>query len=464
MTTIESSEDLLGQALVSLSGQTPYAEVMAETVQGTGLRHDRQSTSLSFAPRMRGAVFRAWDGAGWIEAASSRLDAPGLKTVTDALLRRLAHPKGSAQPPGTAATGRASASTVGRKKLSDWSLDDRIALAKTIFGWATSVPGIENATVGLADGHDERLFLSTLGTRRFQSIDRFSATIVPLAIEGGKVEFDYSSFGGQGGPELFDQIREADVVATARESKALLTAKAAPTGRMTVLMDPSTAGTFAHESFGHGTEADQLLRDRSYLKPLLGEQVGPECLTLVDDGARTGQWGSIFFDDEGFPSQRTVLVDQGRFVEVLHDRESAAEMHRKPTGNCRRADFLSRPFVRMTNTIVEPSTWSFEELLEEAKDGVVLESCTSGIEDPLGGQMQIKVKKGHLIEGGERTQVVPSMALSGRVLDVLRSIRGVSRASDFKLSPGFCGKGHSDLLATGTGGSYLLAEAIVGPA
>ncbi|MCI4317398.1 MAG: TldD/PmbA family protein, partial [Thermoplasmata archaeon] len=197
---------------------------------------------------------------------------------------------------------------------------------------------------------------------------------------------------------------------------------------------------------------------------LLGQVVGPECLTLVDDGSYPTGWGSIFFDDEGHPSQRTVLVDHGRFVEVLHDRESAAVFHRPATGNTRRADFLSRPFVRMTNTFVEPGGLSLEELATEAKNGVLLETCTSGIEDPLGGNMQIKVKKGHRIVNGEIGEILPSMALSGRVLEFLQAIRGVGLEKDFSMSPGFCGKGHTDLLPAGTGGTYLLSEAVVGPA
>ena len=158
------------------------------------------------------------------------------------------------------------------------------------------------------------------------------------------------------------------------------------------------------------------------------------------------------------------MVDHGRFVEVLHDRESAAAMGRTARGNTRRADFMGRPFVRMTNTMVEPSDWTFAELLEEAKEGVLLQSCTSGIEDPLGGQMQIKVKKARSIENGQITKRYSSMGLSGRVLDVLRAIKGVSGPEDFAMSPGSCGKGHSDILPAGTGGTYLLTEAVVGPA
>ncbi|HEY6238525.1 MAG TPA: TldD/PmbA family protein, partial [Thermoplasmata archaeon] len=264
--------------------------------------------------------------------------------------------------------------------------------------------------------------------------------------------------------EVLDSVTEAEVLGAAKEARSLLSAKTPPTGPMNVLLDPSTSGTFAHESFGHGTEADQILRQRSYLAPLLGKEVAPECLTIVDNGALDAGWGSIFFDDEGFPSQRTVLIDQGRFVEVLHDRESAAALKRSPTGNARRADFLSRTFVRMTNTYVEPGEQTLEDLVREAKDGVLLQNFTSGIEDPLGGNMQLKVKKGRRIERGELTDIYSSMALSGKVLEFLRDIRGVSQRSDFAISAGFCGKGHTDILNTGAGGPYVLSHAVVGPA
>ncbi|HEV2167239.1 MAG TPA: TldD/PmbA family protein, partial [Thermoplasmata archaeon] len=343
-------------------------------------------------------------------------------------------------------------------------VSERIALAQTWFAWATDVRGIRNAYATIESRTEERLFRSSAGARTHQTIDRTRGAVAALAIENGKVEYDFTGRGATGGAEVLAGITQERVLKASRSALELLAAPAPPTGRMKVLLDPSATGTFAHESFGHGAEADQMLRDRSYLKPLLGTVVGPPSLTLVDDGSYHDGWGSIFFDDEGHPSARTVLVDHGRFVEALHDRESAAALHRKPTGNTRRADFLSRPFVRMTNTFVEPGDMRFEELVEAMGNGVILESTTSGIEDPLGGNMQIKVKKGHLVQGGEVQGIRPSMALSGRVLEFLAAIQGVSRKEDFEMSPGYCGKGHTDLLPTGTGGPYLLSEAVVGRA
>lgn len=463
MPGLRAAEADISRVLRSLEGRTAYAEVMAQTTAGHRLRHDKRSTTPEPLARLEGAVFRAWTGERWAETASSGLSARSLADSAQALAAELPNNR-HAPPPGESAVGSLEQETPEQRPVAGFSLEDRLELARTWFGWATSVAGIGNAIVAIEHSTDERLFLSTAGARRFQRMTRTRGTVVPLAIDGAKVEYDFLGHGGTGGAEVLDYFTESRVLEAARESKSLLTAGSAPTGRMPVLLDPSTAGTFAHESFGHGTEADQLLRNRSYLKPLLGEVVAPEAITLIDDGSYPGGWGSIYFDDEGHPAQRTVLVKRGRFIEVLHDRESAAAMGRQPTGNTRRADFLSRPFVRMTNTFVEPGDWTFEELVEEAKDGVLLQSCTSGIEDPLGGYMQIKVKKARRIQGGKVGEILPSLALSGKVLDFLKSVRGVGRKTDFAMSPGYCGKGHTDLLPAGTGGAYLLAEAVVGPA
>jgi TldD protein len=464
MAPLTDHEDHFEKALRRLEAFSSFAELMAERSSGGRLRFDSSAVSPGPAPRLGGVVLRAWDGQRWVEAAVASFEPTALAATAQQVIHRLPARTSATPPPGEAATGRAERVVDAKRPPSSETMEDRIALAKDWFGWATSVPGIHNAIISIFDTEDERLYLSTAGARRYQRLVRTGASVIPIALENGRVEYDYMAEGRLGGYEVLDLITEERVLEVARESQELLRAEAAPTGSMTVLMDPSTSGTFAHESFGHGTEADQLLRDRSYLKPLLGELLGPECLTLVDDGSWPDGWGTIFFDDEGHPAQRTVMVDRGRFVEVLHDRESAAAMGRTARGNTRRADFMGRPFVRMTNTMVEPSDWTFLELLEEAKEGILLQSCTSGIEDPLGGQMQIKVKKARSIENGQITKRYSSMGLSGRVLDVLRAIKGVSGREDFVMSPGSCGKGHSDILPVGTAGTYLLTEAVVGPA
>jgi len=464
MSLFDAHEADLEQALARLARKTKFAELMAQGAIGEGVRVESSSITVTPEPRLQGAIFRIWTGTRWAEAATSSLARADLETATSHLEAEAARVTGGRAPPGESATTKGTWATKPKRPLSELGSQGAVALAKEIRGWAASVPGIVEAQAGLSWAEEERLYLNSAGARCHQTTVRSHALVLPIAMENGRPEFDYWIDGGMGGLEVMPTLNEASVRATAEESKALLKAKAPPAGETDVLLDPTVAGLFAHESFGHGTEADQFVRDRSYLKPILGQVVGPEFLSIAEDGTVPGGWGSIYCDDEGHPAQKTLLVDRGRFIGALHDRETAAILGAKPTANTRRSDFMSRAFVRMTNTYVEPGRHTVEELIAEVKDGVLLEHGTSGIEDPLGGQMQLKVKKGHRIEHGRVTELVGSMALSGKVLDFLRATRGVAKGKVSAPDPGFCGKGHSDYLPVGTGGVHLLSHAIVGPA
>jgi TldD protein len=464
MTDLRDHEADLDRILTRLERSASFGEILAERVHGQSLRVDRKSTRPATEPRLSGAVLRAWAGSKWVETSTSDLTPLGLERAADAIERVLESGPSRSPPPGPSSTIAKEMRTNSNRPAAAMGVEAMIKLGKDLLAWGLDVKGVREMSFQAAWSDDERLYLNTVGARCYQSVTRVRSGIAPVAFDEGKVEYDFEGQGGIGGTEWFDYLTEATVRATAKNAVDLLGAKAAPTGRYEVLLDPSVSGTFAHESFGHGTEADQFVRDRSYLKPLLGSTVGPEFVTIVDNGAYPGGWGGIYFDDEGNPAQRTVMVDKGQFVGALHDRETAAILHAAPTGNTRRSDVFSRPFVRMTNTYVEPGDWSREELVEQIKDGVILERATSGIEDPLGGQMQLKVKKGHRVVNGKETDLFSSVALSGKVLEFLDSIRGVSGPEDFVIDPGFCGKGHTDLLPAGTGGTYVLATAVVGPA
>jgi TldD protein len=464
MPDLRDHEAEVARALTRLGKSVPFADVMAEAAAGGSVRVDTKSTGPQVEPRLQGAVFRVWDGGRWLESATSAFDAHTLNAAVDALELTAKKSSRHAPPPGTPSTTKGDWTTKSAHPMRDVSVEEMVKLGRDARDWACSAPSVIDAQVGIGWEDNERLYLNSAGARCYQLVSRTRAGMAAIAMENGRVEFDFDSEGRVGGKEVLGFLTEEHAKALGAGARAMLGAAAPPTGEMTVVLDPGVSGLFAHESFGHGTEADQFVRDRSYLKPILGQQVGPEFLTIVDDGSFAGGWGMIYCDDEGHPAQRTTLVDHGKFVGALHDRETAAVLGARATGNTRRADFLSRAFVRMTNTFVEPQNWSLEEILQEAKNGVLLERGTSGIEDPMGGQMQLKVKRGHLIENGKLTKLVGSMALSGKVLDFLRATRAVGREETVTMEPGFCGKGHTDLLPVGSGGAHLLSTAIVGPA
>jgi TldD protein len=462
MSDLREHEDILGRALRRLGEHTPFAEAMAASNFGESVSVDSKSWSTERPAHMSGAAFRAWAGDRWIEGATSSFDDRAVTAAVDGLLPGLkANSKGS--PPGPSATTVGSVDLRPTHSMQDVGTERVLERVRELHSWATGSPSIKVAWAGVQWGEGQRMYLNTAGARCFQRLTRTHVAVGAVAAENGRTQQDMFGAGGLGGFEIVDRATEQRIREVADNAVALLHVASPPTGRMNVIFDPGVTATFAHESFGHGTEGDQFVRKRSYLLPLLGEKLAPEFLTLVDDGSLPGAWGSIAFDDEGHPGARTVMIDRGRFVSGLYDRESAAVMGSKPTGNTRRSSFLDRAFVRMTNTLIEPGDRSYEELLEETKDGVVLERWLSGMEDPAGGQLQIKVSRGRRIEHGKETDLLGPMALSGKVLDVLRNVRGIGRKEYFELTPGYCGKGHGDYLPVGDGGSYLLTEAIVGP-
>jgi len=219
-------------------------------------------------------------------------------------------------------------------------------------------------------------------------------------------------------------------------------------------------GLIAHESFGHGLEADQILRDRSYLKQHLNKQVASEICSIYDTPSLEKKLGSYFFDDEGIIAGHNILVENGILKNFIYDRRTASELDATPQGNGRRESFAHPVNVRMSNTYFGSGDYELEEMISEIKEGVMLVHGYFGMEDPLGGGMQCTSKKGYLIENGERTKILKATALSGDVLEMLKNIDAVSKDT-LKLDGGTCGKGSEDMVPVTSGGSYIRAKNVL---
>ncbi len=464
MEGLRAHEDDLLRALNRVAERSSFVELLAERTEGQGATVNRKVVSVTSDPGVQGVVLRAWASGRCVEVAGSGIDRDSVARLAENALGAI-HPNGGPRsPPGEISTLVGDWATRPARPARDVTPEELVALGKDVLRWACSEPSVRDIHYRGSWSEEDRAYLNSAGARAYQRLSRVIGAYATIAFEGGNAQADFDPGGGLGGREYLDRITEDRVRATARSATALLHAEAPPSGSMPVVLDPSAAGVFAHESFGHGTEADQFLRNRSYLKPLLGTELGPEILTLIDDGSIPSGWGSFYFDDEGTASHRTPLVERGRFVGALHDRVTAAALGAHPTGNARRSDFLSREYVRMTNTYVAPGDWTMDELLKEARNGLYLEKATSGLEDPQGGQMQIKVRLGRRIVNGELGPLIGSTALSGKVLTFLRSIRGIGRSGALEIEPGTCGKGSTDMLPVGDGGAPVLSTAVVGPA
>ena len=265
---------------------------------------------------------------------------------------------------------------------------------------------------------------------------RLGAQVVARRDE--RVETGTDTRGGHAGFELLEADPEAVAETAARRALTQLEAVDAPTGRLPVVVGNGFGGVLLHEAVGHGLEADAVQKGASVYAGRLGEQLAEGFVTAYDDGLRANDWGSDGIDDEGTPTRRTTIIEEGRLVSYLYDVVRARKDGAASTGNGRRESFRHLPVPRMTNTYFAPGAATPEELIGEIERGLYAVSFGGGQVEPATGDFVFGVSEGYLIEGGRVTAPVRGATLVGNGVEALRAIDGV--AGDLEIASGFCGK------------------------
>jgi TldD protein len=232
--------------------------------------------------------------------------------------------------------------------------------------------------------------------------------------------------------------------AAAREALRIalvnLEAEAAPAGMMDVLVGPGWPGVLLHEAVGHGLEGDFNRKQTSAFSGLMGERVAAPGVTVLDDGTIPDRRGSITFDDEGTPSNRTVLIEDGILVGYMQDRQNARLMGVSPTGNGRRQSFAHIPMPRMTNTYMLGGTADPAAMLADLKDGIYAVGFGGGQVDITNGKFVFSCTEAYRVQNGRVGAPVKGATLIGDGATALRHIRAIG--NDMALDPGIgnCGK------------------------
>jgi TldD protein len=259
-----------------------------------------------------------------------------------------------------------------------------------------------------------------------------------VARRNGRVETGTDTRGGHAGWELIEAEPGAVAERAARRALTLLDAVDAPSGRLPVVVGNGFGGVLLHEAVGHGLEADAVQKRASVYAGKVGERLAPEFVTAYDDGSREGDWGSDGIDDEGTPTRRTTVIEEGRLTSYLYDLLRARRDGVESTGNGRRESFRHVPVPRMTNTFFAPGDATPEELIAEVQRGLYAVSFGGGQVEPATGDFVFGVSEGYLIEDGKVTAPVRGATLVGNGLEALRAIDGV--AGDLEIASGYCGK------------------------
>jgi TldD protein len=282
-----------------------------------------------------------------------------------------------------------------------------------------------------------------------------------VARRGELVETGHETLGGHRGFELLEEDPGAIAAEAAAKALTLLAAGPAPAGSMPVVVGGGFGGVLFHEMTGHGLEADHVQKGASVYAGKLGEQVAQPLLNAYDDGRLPHEWGSDAIDDEGTPTSKTQVLEDGRLVSFLYDRLRAERDEVASTGNGRRESFRHLPIPRMTNTFIAPGDAEPEAIIGEIGSGFYAKSFGGGQVDPATGDFVFGVSEGYLIEGGRVTKPCRGATLIGNCLQALAAIDAVG--SDFAMKTGICGKGgQSAPVGTGQGHVRIAAMTVGG--
>ncbi len=250
--------------------------------------------------------------------------------------------------------------------------------------------------------------------------------------------------GGGGRLGLDGLLDPADWQAKAREALRIalvnLDAVPAPAGVMDIVLGPGWPGILLHEAIGHGLEGDFNRKGSSAFAGLLGKQVAAKGVTVLDDGTIPDRRGSISVDDEGTPSGKNVLIEDGVLVGYMQDRQNARLMGVEPTGNGRRESYAHAPMPRMTNTYLLGGDATPDEIVAEMKDGIHAVGFGGGQVDITSGKFVFSCTEAYLVKDGKRGAPVNGATLIGDGPQALTRIRALG--NDMALDPGLgnCGK------------------------
>ena len=282
------------------------------------------------------------------------------------------------------------------------------------------------------------------------------------ARDGDDVVSYRSRTGGEGGLELIEATDLGNMGRTCRESAIrLLSAERAPSGKMTLVADRDLTGVYIHEALGHPCEADLVAAGDSCLEGKLGEKIGSDIVTVIDDPMIRGGYGAYPIDDEGVDTRTKSLIENGVLTDYLNHRETAHKFDLIPNGAARAQDGLHHPLVRMSNTMIMGGNHrDLDELIEDIDHGVFACGSRGGQVDTGRGSFQFAAQEAWLIENGELTNPLKDVSVSGMTLQILKQVDGLTRDAALA-APGFCGKGQT--VPVGDGGPLMrIKEALVG--
>ena len=262
--------------------------------------------------------------------------------------------------------------------------------------------------------------------------------VIAIAAQNGEKQTGMCGPGGGMGLELFDIHKPEDIGAeAARHALVNLRADYCPAGKMAVAIENGFGGVIFHEACGHSLEATCVGIGTSKMCGKLGQKIANEKITAIDDGTIPGAWGSTNIDDEGTPTQRNVLIENGILKNYMIDRLGSRRMGMPVTGNGRRQSYLFEPTSRMTNTFIDNGPDKNEDIIKSIEYGLYAKKMGGGSVNPLTNDFNFAVSEGYIVRNGEICEPVRGASLIGNGAEILNLIDMVGQ--NLERGQGMCG-------------------------
>jgi len=450
-------KDRLFEALKASTGD--YAEIRFEHEDQTRLAYRGKEMESVSSSKHSGGIVRVCTRGGWASATFDDLDDLDHQVAEACRCAELVGRETTQLAETDAGDGGDRTAAMDRD-FRGVGLDEKLRLLTAyndiILG---ADDAIESSFVTYFDRFRTVHFASTRGAYFSEERPQVGLAYAAVARDGSLVQ---RSHDGVSSAVTYDVVlgREEDIASVARRAVELLKAPPCAGGQYTVVLDQELAGVFAHEAFGHLSEAD-FLYENPKMRDLmhLGRTMGVAELNIIDDGSLGRTIGTHAFDDEGTPTGATALITDGVLTAHLHSLETAAKMGEKPTGNARAIGRGYEPIVRMTNTYIAGGKLSFDELIADIDDGIYAKGMFGG--QTMMEMFTFSAGYGYRVRKGRVCELVRDVVLTGNVFETLHAMDGFG--NDFALceKTGGCGKGGQSPLPVTSGSPHLRIHDVV---
>ncbi len=297
---------------------------------------------------------------------------------------------------------------------------------------------IAQVTASVKNSYKEVLIANSEGLYVSDERSYIRFMVESVASDSKENQSVHETPGAYCGLEFLDTLNPKELgLSSAKKAITMLNAKDCPAGRMPVVIGNGFGGVIFHEACGHSLEATSVAKGNSVFCGKIGEQIANTKVTAIDDGTLLNKWGSVNISDEGEPTRRNVLIENGILKGYLIDKLNARRMNMSSTGSGRRQDYTFAPTSRMTNTYIDKGTDKFEDMIKSIDNGLYTSSMGGGSVNPVTGEFNFAVTEGYMIKNGEISEPVRGATLIGKGSEILMNIDMVS--DDLSHAEGMCG-------------------------